>query len=138
MLNLIATLAVITLSTPLQQSPRCEAVTIYFESERAVLSAQNAQFVDSVFAQVRSTHGPRVTATITGHTDSDEQARGLTSLDEERAAAVRNRLRALLTGQSDQWSFTIRGVNNTEPAHPSSRREPLNRRAELSVCPGSN
>jgi outer membrane protein OmpA-like peptidoglycan-associated protein len=135
MMNLMATMAVAALSTAPQQSPDCRMVSVYFESDSGDLTRAAVQLVDTVYALVGSTDGSRVTATIAGHVDSDEQARGLTSLDEQRVAAVWSRLQALRTGRSDQWAFTVRSMNDTQPAHPNSGREALNRRAELSICP---
>lgn len=135
MLIMIAAAAVAALSTPPQASADCRTVSVYFRSGRADLEPAAAGLVDTVYALVGSTDGSRLAAAITGHIDSDEQAQGLTSLDEERVAAVWSRLEALRAGQGAPWSFTVSSMDDTMPARPSSDQESLNRRVELAVCP---
>jgi hypothetical protein len=135
MLDMIVIAAALT--GGLQQAPDCRTADIYFESGRANLNIAALQTVDAIHASVASAGWPRVSATVTGHIDGDEQARGLTSLDAERLAAVRLRLEALNAGQATRWLYTVRSVDHTEPARRTSGREPMNRRVGLSVCSGS-
>lgn len=135
MLNLIAATAAAALSTAPQPSADCRAVSVYFESERADLTTAAAGLVDTVYDVVGSETGAGVTATLTGHIAAGERTLGLTSLDEERVAAVWIRFQSLLAGQGDPWSFTVRSMDDTAPASTLSDREYLNRRVELSVCP---
>lgn len=136
MLNLIAIAAAVALPVAQQPAPDCRTADIYFESGRANLSIAALQTIDAVHASVASAGWPHASAMVTGHIDGDEQARGLTSLDAERLAAVRLRLEALNAGDPTRWVYTVRSVDHAEPARRTSGREPMNRRVGLSICSG--
>ncbi|HYC69387.1 OmpA family protein [Brevundimonas sp.] len=134
MLDMIVIFAAAALTGAPQQAPDCRTGDVYFESGRANLNVAARQTVDAVHRLALQAGWRSASATITGHVDGDEKAKGLTSLDEERAAAVRGRLEELHAGSPQTLTFATTGVDDSEPARRTSAPQPLNRRVSLSVC----
>ncbi|GAA0868829.1 hypothetical protein GCM10009116_07300 [Brevundimonas basaltis] len=135
MLNMVTAALVIALSGAAQPSPDCTNVKVYFETGDANLTPGAESLVDSTYHTFTLIEDPGATATIVGHIDGDERARGLTALDEERVTAVWSRLETRRAGSDAPWTFTVSSMDDTAPARVASGREPRNRRVEIRICP---
>jgi hypothetical protein len=142
MLTLTVVAATTALSGAPHQAPDCRAAEIYFESGRANLNTAALQTVDGIYGMARQAGWPGASATIVGHIDGAEGARGLVSLDEERAGTIRGRLESLRESQDGSpapWTFIVGGVDDAQPAREApGASQPLNRRARLIVCSGTS
>ena len=142
MLTLTVVAATTALSGAPHQAPDCRVAEIYFESGRANLNIAALQSLDAIYGMASQAGWPGASATIVGHIDGAEGARGLVSLDEERAGAIRERLenlRGRQDGSPAPWTFIVGGVDDAQPAREApGASEPLNRRARLIVCSGTS
>ncbi|MBX9576684.1 MAG: hypothetical protein K2X07_13715 [Caulobacteraceae bacterium] len=106
------------------------STTIYFELASSTLPRLG---IDTLDALGRSVEGGAVVE-IVGHSDAAEAGSGLTNLDVQRAAAVAAGFAA--DPARSGWSYRLSGADASRPAQATPTRvsEPLNRRADISIC----
>jgi outer membrane protein OmpA-like peptidoglycan-associated protein len=123
-------LSVVSIAGHAHAQSNCTNTTVYFELGSSTLTRAGADTLDAVAAYVG---GGRIVVDIAGHSDAAE-AGGLANLDLQRAAAVAAGLAANPRGAD--WTYRLSGLDATKPAEPTPPNvsEPLNRRAEISVC----
>jgi len=108
---------------------------VYFEWDRSDLTTNNQEIINQALSRAR-TGGCTVTLTVVeGHTDTSGGAAYNDRLSARRADTVKN---ALLAGgmTAAQITTEARGEADQAKATPDGVREPLNRRAEVSLTIG--
>jgi hypothetical protein len=105
---------------------------VYFEFNRASLTAEGARVVREAAAAFRQTGSARID--VTGHTDTSGSSGYNLGLSKRRADAVRAALIAAgvpASAVAERW----RGESSPRVPTPNGVREPQNRRVEIVISP---